>query len=262
MRPALISRTKRRGTTALATALRLFFLKASDMWHLCCALTRIRSALDRDCAANTCHDIEWDDRRWNDCAPPSLSYGAAHPLPRIDVRVQQRHQGTEGEVVLAAHHRRNQRRAGRPHVHFQIDAMLLEDTHLFAEIERRHVGHRNEAGMNRHDRLRRVDRRCAAEARDAGHDKTERNGPVSRSDAHLDPLHFLLTAATVRLHRDCDPTAIAASLARAEQSQAPNEFTRGMPEQTQSRTNSKTIFSILAIPASLTNISAGYDRLI
>src|SRR6267143_5150099 len=82
MRPALISRTKRRGTTALATALRLFFLKASDMWHLYCALTRIRSALDRDCAANTCHDIEWDDRRWNDCAPPSLSYGAAHPLPR------------------------------------------------------------------------------------------------------------------------------------------------------------------------------------
>src|SRR6266478_3901877 len=82
MRPALISRTKRRGTTALATALRLFFLKASDMRHLYCALTRIRSALDRDCAANTCHDIEWDDRRWNDCAPPSLSYGAAHPLPR------------------------------------------------------------------------------------------------------------------------------------------------------------------------------------
>jgi hypothetical protein len=30
-------------------------------------------------------------------------------------------------------------------------------------------------------------------------------------------------------HRDCDPTATAANLARAEQSQAPNEFTRGMP---------------------------------
>jgi len=73
---------------------------------------------------------------------------------------------------------------------------------------------------------------------------------------------FLLTAAAVRLHRDCDSTAIAASLARAEQSQALNEFTRGMPRQAQSRTNSKKIFSILAIPASLTNISAGYDRLI
>src|SRR6202795_2806569 len=72
MRPALISRTKRRGTTAL----RLFFLAASDMWHLYCDLARTRSALDRDCAANTCHDIEWDDRRWNGCASSSLSYGA------------------------------------------------------------------------------------------------------------------------------------------------------------------------------------------
>src|SRR6266850_5277226 len=75
MRPALISRTKRRG----ATALRLFFLTASDMWHPYGDLTRNRSALDRDCAANACHDIEWDDRRWNGCASSSPSYGAAHP---------------------------------------------------------------------------------------------------------------------------------------------------------------------------------------
>src|SRR5438128_5116658 len=77
MRPALISRTKRRGTTALAPALRLVFFTASDMWHLYCDLTRTRSALDHDCAANTCHDIEWDDRRWNGCASSSLSYSAA-----------------------------------------------------------------------------------------------------------------------------------------------------------------------------------------
>jgi hypothetical protein len=51
------------------------------MWHLYCDLARTRSALDRDCAANTCHDIEWDDRRWNGCAASSPSYGAAHPLP-------------------------------------------------------------------------------------------------------------------------------------------------------------------------------------
>src|SRR5712671_6034879 len=76
MRPAFSSRTKRRGTTALAPALRLFFLTASDMWHLYCCLTRTRSALDRDCAANTCHDIGWDDRRWNGCAPSSPSHGA------------------------------------------------------------------------------------------------------------------------------------------------------------------------------------------
>src|SRR5258707_12827072 len=81
MRPAFSSRTKRRGTTALATALRLFFLTDSDMWHPYGDLTRNWSALDRDCAANTCHDIEWDDRRWNSCASSSLSYGAAHPLP-------------------------------------------------------------------------------------------------------------------------------------------------------------------------------------
>src|SRR5882724_4824428 len=82
MRPALISRTKRRGTTALAPALRLFFVAASDMWHLYCDLTRTWSALDRECAAKRCHDIEWDDRRWNGCASSSPSYGAAHPLPR------------------------------------------------------------------------------------------------------------------------------------------------------------------------------------
>src|SRR6185295_9745611 len=79
MRPALISRTKRRGAAALATALRLFFLTASDMWHPCGGLTRNWSALDRDCAANTCHDIEWDDRRWNGCASSLLSYSADRP---------------------------------------------------------------------------------------------------------------------------------------------------------------------------------------
>src|SRR5258706_14953089 len=84
MRPAFSSRTKRRGTTALALApaLRLFFLTASDMWHLYCDLTRYWSALDRDCAANTCHDIECECRRWNVRAFSSLSYGVAHPLPR------------------------------------------------------------------------------------------------------------------------------------------------------------------------------------
>jgi hypothetical protein len=38
------------------------------MCHLYCDLTGTRSALDRDRAANTGHDIEWDDRRWNGCA--------------------------------------------------------------------------------------------------------------------------------------------------------------------------------------------------
>src|SRR3982074_3489129 len=80
MRPAFISRTKRRGATALA--LRLFFLTASDMWHPYGDLTRNWSALDRDYAENTCHDIERHDRRWNGCAYSSPSYGAAHPLPR------------------------------------------------------------------------------------------------------------------------------------------------------------------------------------
>lgn len=79
MRPALISRTKRRGTTALPPALRSFFLTASDMWHPYCDLTRNWSALDRDCAANTCHDIEWDDHRWNGCASSSQSYSADRP---------------------------------------------------------------------------------------------------------------------------------------------------------------------------------------
>src|ERR1700686_3230807 len=78
MRPAFSSRTKRRG----ATALRLFFLTASDMWHLYDDLTRNWSVLDRDCAASTCQDIEWDDRRWNGCAASSRSRGAARPLPR------------------------------------------------------------------------------------------------------------------------------------------------------------------------------------
>src|SRR6266478_6606636 len=46
MRPALSSRTKRRGATALAPALRLVFLTASDMWHPYGDLTRNWSALD------------------------------------------------------------------------------------------------------------------------------------------------------------------------------------------------------------------------
>jgi hypothetical protein len=78
----LISRTMWRGTTALAPALRLFFVTASDMWHPCCDLTRDWSALDHDCAANACHDIGWDDRRWNGCASSSLSYSTARRLPR------------------------------------------------------------------------------------------------------------------------------------------------------------------------------------
>jgi hypothetical protein len=57
----------------------LFFSMASDMWHPYYDLTRNWSAHDRDCAANACHDIEWDDRRWNGCAFSSLSSGAAHP---------------------------------------------------------------------------------------------------------------------------------------------------------------------------------------
>src|SRR5260370_6531211 len=76
MRPAFSSRTKRREATALAPALSLFFLTASDMWHPYGDPTRNWSALDRDCAAKTCHDIEWDDRRWNGCAFLALSYGA------------------------------------------------------------------------------------------------------------------------------------------------------------------------------------------
>src|ERR1700754_4948237 len=79
MRPALISRTKRRGTTALAPALRLFFVAASDMCHLYCDLTRTRLALDHDSAGKYRHDIGWDDRRWNGCASSSPSCGVARP---------------------------------------------------------------------------------------------------------------------------------------------------------------------------------------
>src|SRR5216684_1494694 len=79
MRPAFSSSTKRRGATALAPTLRLFFLAASDMWHPYGGLTRNWSALDRDCAGNTCHDIERDDRRWNGCASSSLSRSTAGP---------------------------------------------------------------------------------------------------------------------------------------------------------------------------------------
>src|ERR1700722_6725088 len=95
MRPALISRTNRRGTTAPATALRFLVWTASDIWHPCCDPTPIWSALDPDCAENTCHDIEWDDRRWNGCAFSSPSYGVAYralrsvalltPLRTLDV---------------------------------------------------------------------------------------------------------------------------------------------------------------------------------
>src|SRR3984893_13114116 len=81
MRPAFSSRTKRRG--AMALALRLVFLTASDMWHPYGVVTRNWSALDRDCAANTCHDIEWDDRRWNGCAASSLLYSTAYPAAHL-----------------------------------------------------------------------------------------------------------------------------------------------------------------------------------
>jgi hypothetical protein len=79
MRPAFSSRTKRRGATALARAFRSFFLTASDIWHLYGDLTRNWSALDRDCAASTCQDIEWDDHRWNGCATSSLSQDGGFP---------------------------------------------------------------------------------------------------------------------------------------------------------------------------------------
>src|SRR5216683_3276318 len=45
MRPAFSSRTKRRGAKALAPALRLFFLRASDMCHLYDDLTRLGQRL-------------------------------------------------------------------------------------------------------------------------------------------------------------------------------------------------------------------------
>jgi hypothetical protein len=37
-------------------------------------------SFDHDCAANTCHHIEWDDRHWNDCASLSLSYSSAEVI--------------------------------------------------------------------------------------------------------------------------------------------------------------------------------------
>src|SRR5216683_984515 len=46
MRPAFSSRTKRRGAKALAPALRLFFLRASDMCHLYDDLTRLGQRLN------------------------------------------------------------------------------------------------------------------------------------------------------------------------------------------------------------------------
>jgi hypothetical protein len=57
------------------------------MWHPYGDWTRNWSALDRDCAASTCQDIEWDDRRWNGCASSSLSYGVTYPLPRTSISV-------------------------------------------------------------------------------------------------------------------------------------------------------------------------------
>jgi hypothetical protein len=54
-------------------------------------LTRNWSALDCDGAANACHDIEWDDRRWNataHCAkrtianPPAIAVIAGHAFER------------------------------------------------------------------------------------------------------------------------------------------------------------------------------------
>jgi hypothetical protein len=49
----------------------LLFL-VSDMRHPYRDLARNWSVLDRDCAAKTRHDIEWDDHRWNGCASSSL----------------------------------------------------------------------------------------------------------------------------------------------------------------------------------------------
>jgi hypothetical protein len=51
------------GATAPTLALRLPFLTSSDMRYPYDDANW--SALDRDCAANACHDIVWDDRRWN-----------------------------------------------------------------------------------------------------------------------------------------------------------------------------------------------------
>jgi len=82
-------------------------------------------------------------------------------------------------IVLAAHHRRHQGRTGRAHVNFQINAVLLEDAGLVAEIKRRHVGHRNEAGLNRDGCLRRIGRRCGVRAQHECHEKTKRDAVVS-----------------------------------------------------------------------------------
>jgi hypothetical protein len=67
-----------RGDGAGASA-SIVFLTASDIWHLYGDLTRNWSALDRDCAASTCQDIEWDDHRWNGCATSSLSQDGGFP---------------------------------------------------------------------------------------------------------------------------------------------------------------------------------------
>jgi hypothetical protein len=67
MCPAFSSSTKRRDTVALAAALRWFSLIASDMQHLCGALTRHRSELCRYGAAKSGCRIERNYHRKNDC---------------------------------------------------------------------------------------------------------------------------------------------------------------------------------------------------
>jgi hypothetical protein len=65
---------------------------------------------------------------------------------------------------------------------------------------------------------------------------------------------------------DCSAASASAkpsSMKRTLPGSPPSAFHRALAEQLQpqSRTNSKKISSILATPASSTNISAGYDRL-
>jgi hypothetical protein len=60
------------------------------MWHPYGDLTRNGSMLDRDCAANTCHDIGWDDHRWNGCASSSLPYRRLVPAVNLHMRNMRR----------------------------------------------------------------------------------------------------------------------------------------------------------------------------
>jgi hypothetical protein len=58
-----------RMTRILSRSPLLPLLRGSSAWECgCLPVLEIGQALDRDCAANTCHGIEWDDRRWNGCA--------------------------------------------------------------------------------------------------------------------------------------------------------------------------------------------------